>query len=75
MRAIVWGAAGLVGGYLVGAVVAYAAVQLLSGNTHDKALEALYSGFFFAGPAVSIIAGIAGVFLGLRKPKPGSPHE
>ena len=68
MRAIVWGAVGLVVGYALGGLLAYTIVHLLSRNVHDKDLEALSTAFFFAGPLLGLLGGVAGLLLGLRKP-------
>jgi len=67
MRAIVWALAFLVVGYVVGAGLAIGLVHLLSTNMHDRDLEALYTGFFFAGPVLSLLAAVLGLVLGLRR--------
>ena len=46
---------GLVAGYAAGAVLGYLAITLLSGNTHDKSLEAAMTAAFVAGPLGAIV--------------------
>ena len=48
------------GGYVLGAVLGYFAVQSFSGNRHDKDLEAAMTGAFFTGPLAAVIAAIVG---------------
>jgi hypothetical protein len=67
MRAIVLALGFLVLGYFIGAGMGMGLVMLLSGNTHDRDLEALYTGFFFAGPILALIAAALGLVLGLRR--------
>lgn len=67
MRAMVWALGFLVVGYLVGAGLAIVLVDLLSANNHDRDLEALYTGIFFAGPVVAVLAAVLGLVLGLRR--------
>lgn len=54
---------GLVAGYLAGAMLGYLAITLLSGNTHDKALEAAMTAAFVAGP----LGAIAGLVVALMR--------
>ena len=53
---------GIVGGYGVGAVLGFAAIMMLSANTHDRSLEAAMTSAFVAGPLGAII----GMMLALR---------
>lgn len=53
---------GIVGGYGVGAVLVFAAIMMLSANTHDRSLEAAMTSAFVAGPLGAII----GMMLALR---------
>lgn len=57
-------AVGLIAGYIIGALLGYAAVEAFSSNTHDKALEAAMTAAFGTGPlgaalgtAVALVAG------------------
>lgn len=45
-------------------------MQALSGNTHDRALEAVMTGAFVVGPLVALIAAVVGAVRGGR-PAPG----
>jgi NhaP-type Na+/H+ or K+/H+ antiporter len=62
MRTVLGILIGLVGGYLVGAVVGWLLVETLSGNTHDKSLEAAMTGAFVTGPLGAVIGAAAGFF-------------
>lgn len=53
---------GLVLGYLLGALLGWGLVQMLSGNRHDKALEAAMTGAFVAGPIGALIGVLVGWF-------------
>jgi hypothetical protein len=46
---------GLVAGYLVGASLGAAAIDLFSSNTHDKSMEAAMTGAFVTGPIGAIL--------------------
>lgn len=61
MKRVVIVLAGMVVGYVVGALVGYALVSGLSGNTHDRSVEAAMTAAFVAGPAGAVLAGIAGI--------------
>jgi hypothetical protein len=54
------GLAGLVGGYLVGAVGGGAVVNALSRNTHDRYHEAVTTGLFVLGPIGALVGLLAG---------------
>jgi ABC-type antimicrobial peptide transport system permease subunit len=43
-------------GYVVGLVLGIGLVNAFSQNRHDKSMEAGMTGFFFAGPAVAVLA-------------------
>jgi hypothetical protein len=49
----------LVAGYVVGAVTGYALVSGLSGNTHDRAVEAAMTAAFVTGPVGAVLAAAA----------------
>jgi hypothetical protein len=49
-----------IGGYLLAAVAGYFAVMQLSGNTHDRELEAAMTGAFVLGPLGALIAFVVG---------------
>ena len=50
---------GLVLGYVAGAALGYLAITLLSGNTHDKSLEAVMTAAFVAGPLGAVVGLVA----------------
>jgi hypothetical protein len=54
----------LVIGYVVGVGAGIGLVHLLSGNRHDKSMEAAMTGFFVAGPIVALLS--AGGMLAFR---------
>lgn len=68
MRAIVWALGFLVAGYLVGAGLAFALVDLLSASDHARQPEALSAAIFYVGPVAAVLAAILGLILGLRRP-------
>ena len=43
-------------GYVVGLFLGIGLVKAFSQNRHDKSMEAGMTGFFFAGPAVAVLA-------------------
>lgn len=51
-------------GYAVGALLGMVAINLISTNQHDKAMEAAMTGFLFVGPLVAILSVIG--FLVIR---------
>ncbi|HSE97073.1 MAG TPA: hypothetical protein VLD57_02310 [Blastocatellia bacterium] len=51
-------------GYILGVLLGMAAVNMFSTNQHDKSVEAAMTGFFFFGPALSILSVV--VFLLIR---------
>ena len=60
MRRSAWVLAFAVAGYLLGAVLGYAGVLLLSRNQHDMELEAAMTSVFVWGPGGAIVAAIVG---------------
>jgi divalent metal cation (Fe/Co/Zn/Cd) transporter len=63
MKSFVTAIASLATGYLVGAVGGYAAVQSLSSNTHDRAVEAAMTGAFVTGPLIAVLALVGWAFV------------
>lgn len=53
-------------GYLIAAVAGNFLVEMLSGNTHDRPVEAAMTSIFFFGPIGGIAAFIAGMVWGRR---------
>lgn len=43
-------------GYVAGVLIGIALVNLLSSNQHDRAQEAVMTGFFLVGPIVAVLA-------------------
>jgi len=43
-------------GYVFGVMLGIVAIDALSGNQHDKSLEAGMTGFFFTGPVLAIVS-------------------
>ncbi|GAB4451728.1 MAG: hypothetical protein Kow0031_34270 [Anaerolineae bacterium] len=54
-------------GYVVGLGGGILLVNLFSGNSHDKALEAAMTGAFVVGPCVALIAAGAGAAIYWRR--------
>ena len=54
MRRLLLSLLGLGLGYAAGAAAGFALVALASGNTHDKSLETVRTGFFVTGPMGAI---------------------
>jgi uncharacterized membrane protein YeaQ/YmgE (transglycosylase-associated protein family) len=57
---------GLAGGYFLGAAGGWLLVETLSGNTHDKSLEAAMTGAFVTGPLVGVIGAVIGYWVARR---------
>jgi len=55
-----------IGGYIIMAVAGYFLVEMFSGNTHDRDVEAAMTSVFFWGPIGGIAAFIAGMVWGKR---------
>jgi hypothetical protein len=66
MRALIHTTLGTIAGFLVGVCLAYGGVELLSGNVHDRSMEAVMTAFFAAGPAGAIIGAAVGLGLSRR---------
>lgn len=47
-------------GYLFAAGLAYFLISQYSGNKHDRAMEAIMSAIFIAGPIGAVIGGVVG---------------
>ncbi|HMV85348.1 MAG TPA: hypothetical protein PLD20_33870 [Blastocatellia bacterium] len=45
-----------IAGYIAGMLIGIVLVNLLSSNRHDRAQEAVMTGFFFVGPATAVLA-------------------
>jgi O-antigen/teichoic acid export membrane protein len=59
-----------VGGYLVAALASYVLVLQLSGNKHDREVEAAMTSVFFAGPISGLLSFVTGLIRGRERPKP-----
>ena len=68
MKRFLFALAGLVAGYLAGAVAGYFGTFALSPNKHDLALEAAMSSAFVYGPAGALVGAIAGFFIARKPP-------
>jgi len=77
MRRIVMAVLGLLIGYPVFAFIGYWIIQLFSGNTFDRSMEASMTAVFAIGPLGAIVGLVAGLVLaGLkRKPEATPPGE
>ncbi len=60
MRTAAFCLAGLVAGYVVGAGLGAAGIELFSTNTHDKSLEMVMTSAFVTGPIGAVIGLVAG---------------
>ena len=67
MRRFLMALLGVPVGYVVSAFAGYWAIELFSGNTFDRSLEASMTSAFVFGPGGAIIGLIAGLILGGRK--------
>ena len=56
MRILGYALAFAAGGYIAGVLLGIGLVNAFSQNRHDKSMEAGMTGFFFAGPAVAVLA-------------------
>ena len=77
MRRIVMAVLGLLIGYPVFAFIGYWMIQLFSGNTFDRSMEASMTAVFAIGPLGAVVGLVAGLVLaGLkRKPEAVRPGE
>lgn len=60
MRTAAFCLIGLVAGYVIGAGLGAAAIQLLSANTHDKSIEMAMTSAFVTGPIGATIGIVVG---------------
>jgi membrane associated rhomboid family serine protease len=77
MRRIVMAVLGLLIGYPVFAFIGYWMIQLFSGNTFDRSMEADMTAVFAIGPLGAVVGLVAGLVLaGLkRRPEAAPPGE
>lgn len=61
MRLLAFALAGLIAGYVVGALTGAGAIELLSANTHDKSQEMAMTAAFVTGPIGAVIGAITGL--------------
>jgi hypothetical protein len=66
LRTLGFGIAGLIGGYVLGAVLGYGAVANFSSNQHDRSVEAAMTACFFFGPVAGLIGLISGILFSRR---------
>lgn len=60
MRKFLLCLAGMFAGYLMGAGLGAAAIQLFSSNTHDKSMELAMTTAFVTGPIGAVIGALVG---------------
>lgn len=53
---------GLVAGYIAGALIGWAGLELFSTNTHDRSVEAAMTAAFVAGPTGALLGLITALF-------------
>lgn len=70
MKRFLFVLAGLILGYLAGALAGYFGTFALSPNRQDLALEAAMSSAFVYGPAGALLGAIAGFFIARKPPAP-----
>jgi membrane associated rhomboid family serine protease len=74
MRRIVMAVLGLLIGYPVFAFVGYWMIQLFSGNTFDRSMEADMTAVFAIGPLGAIVGLVVGLVLaGLKRKSEAAP--
>ena len=71
MRKVLLSLLGLAAGYIIGAALGAAAIQLFSSNTHDKSVELAMTAAFVTGPIGAVIGLIAGWIRARRLPVTG----
>ncbi len=59
MRFVLIALAALIGGYIAGALLGAAMIELFSGNRHDRSVEAAMTGAFVTGPLGALVSLIA----------------
>ena len=67
MRRTLMAILGLLLGYPVFAFAGYWAIQLFSGNTFDRSMEASMTAVFAIGPLGAVVGLVAGLILALRR--------
>ena len=67
MRKLLYCLAGLIAGYVIGAGLGAAAIQLFSGNTHDKSMEMAMTSAFVTGPIGAAIGVVVAWMKGRSK--------
>jgi hypothetical protein len=75
MRRIVMAILGLLIGYPIFAVAGYWLIQLLSGNSFDRSMEASMTAVFAIGPLGAVIGLVAGLILASRRREVRSLRE
>jgi hypothetical protein len=74
MRRIVMAVLGLLIGYPVFAFIGYWVIQLFSGNTFDRSMEADMTAVFAIGPLGAVVGLVAGLVLaGLKRKSEAVP--
>ncbi len=68
MRRILMAILGLLIGYPIFAFAGYWIIQLSSGNTFDRSLEASMTAVFAIGPLGAVVGLVAGMILASRRP-------
>lgn len=61
MSRLVRAIAGLLTGYVVGALAGVALISILSGNTHDKSVEVAMTSALVTGPVGALIGCVVGL--------------
>lgn len=69
MRTLFASIAGLILGYVLAALIGYAAIMQLSSNVHDKAVEAATTAAFVVGP-IGALLGLISTWLFARRRRP-----
>jgi hypothetical protein len=74
MRRIVMAVLGLLIGYPVFAFIGYWIIQLFSGNTFDRSMEADMTAVFAIGPLGAVVGLVAGLIVaGLKRKSEAAP--
>ncbi len=74
MRRTLMAVLGLLIGYPIFAVAGYWLIQLSSGNTFDRSVEASMTAVFAIGPLAAIVGFVAGlIFGGMKRKSEPSP--
>lgn len=67
MRKFLLCLAGLIAGYIIGAGLGAAAIQLFSSNTHDKGMEMAMTSAFVTGPIGAVIGAVVAWVRGRKR--------